>query len=379
MSRRAGIYTENGKIKIRKRIDGRLVRRTIGPVNTDNRRAAEAILSELENEIVVAKLQGQHWTAVEKLQKARHPKSFSEATQEYMEERTHFKMSTRLNYQSILKTYLTPQFGSLRLHEITEARVAKFQSMLANRVSEARVNTVIQLLRAILSMCERRGYIAKNPCAGVPRLQEPRTKINSLSETELEIVLANIDPYYQPLFVTLAYTGARPNELLALRWADISSRKKEINICKGLVRGHEGLPKTASSERVLPMLPPVEQALNVLRSRDVSSLTDHVFVDKKGLPIRKHLDRIWARALKKAGLSHRPSYQLRHTFASLALLKGMSPGYVAKLLGHSTLETMYRHYARWIDDASKENERRLRDAFQGAPQIDQVSQKVSLT
>ena len=93
------------------------------------------------------------------------------------------------------------------------------------------------------------------------------------------------------------------------------------------------------------------------------SLDGYVFTDPKGKPINKHLDRIWARALQRAGLRHRPSYQLRHTFASLCLVKGMAPGYVAKLLGHSTLETFYRHYARWIDDSSRQQEFRLRSIF----------------
>jgi integrase len=159
----------------------------------------------------------------------------------------------------------------------------------------------------------------------------------------LGLVLSKIDSHYRPLFITLAYTGARPNEILALWWNDLDWNRKEISITKGLVRGFEGLPKMPSSERVLPMLPTVEAILTELERGALVSIdgtSAYIFLDKKGLPIRKHLDRIWARALKAAGLRHRPSYQLRHTFVSQCLLKGLSPGYVAKLLGHTTLETM---------------------------------------
>lgn len=74
------------------------------------------------------------------------------------------------------------------------------------------------------------------------------------------------------------------------------------------------------------------------------------------LPYTHH---VWRTALKKAGLRHRPSYQLRHTFASLCLESGVTPGWLANVLGHSTLQTTFKHYARFIKDSSRENESRL--------------------
>jgi integrase len=91
-------------------------------------------------------------------------------------------------------------------------------------------------------------------------------------EVRLDIVLRIIDDHYQQLFTVLAFTGARPNEILALRWSDIDFRRKEISITKGFVRGHEGPPKTASSQRIIVMLPRAEQAFREVRSKGVSSI-----------------------------------------------------------------------------------------------------------
>src|SRR5262249_31557483 len=70
-------------------------------------------------------------------------------------------------------------------------------------------------------------------------------------------------------------------------------------------------------------------------------------------PIEKGLDQVWAKALKKAGLRHRPSYQLRHTFASLCIQQGIAPGWVAQTLGHTSLEMTFCPFAapdlRWLD------------------------------
>lgn len=172
-------------------------------------------------------------------------------------------------------------------------------------------------------------------------------------------VLAVLPPQWRTLFLCLAWTGSRPAEMLALRWQDVDFDKKEITISKGCVRGAEHAPKTKSSNRTIPMLSIVAQALAVHRNVVCASLMGYVFVTKKGQPINKHLDRQWRVALRKAGITHRPSYQLRHTFALLCLQNGAEPGWVSKVLGHATLQTTYRHYARFIHDAAKENEKRV--------------------
>ena len=82
-------------------------------------------------------------------------------------------------------------------------------------------------------------------------------------------------------------------------------------------------------------------------------------MNKHGQPYDKHVDREWRVALKKAGVRHRPAYQLRHTFASLCLANGVQPTWVAKMLGHKTAQITFKHYARYIDDASNGNEKRM--------------------
>jgi len=65
-----------------------------------------------------------------------------------------------------------------------------------------------------------------------------------------------------------------------------------LRIKLGRVRGQEGLPKTTSSQRDTPMLPPVIDALEQLKTGKLANLDDYIFTNKKGLPIDKHLDRI---------------------------------------------------------------------------------------
>lgn len=75
------------------------------------------------------------------------------------------------------------------------------------------------------------------------------------------------------------------------------------------------------------MLSIVRDALEHTKQNITASLDGYVFTTKSGQPIDKHLDHVWRTALRKAGLRHRPSYQLRHTFASLCLENGVTPGW----------------------------------------------------
>ncbi len=294
-----GVYVEQGKYKVRVRISGKLIRRVIGPVNPENRRKADAILREIKNEIAASQIRGQSWEVIEKLEQAKHQPVFKDAAEQFMLESRSRKPSTIVSYRSILDRYLLPRFQNFKLHEIDAKQIASFQTDLViskdarqsngKALSPARVNTIMQLLRTILAQCLRDGLLKTNPAVCIKRVQEPRVKIDPLNKDELNLVLSKVDPHFQPLLELLAFTGMRPNEAIALRWSDVDFRRKEINIDKGRVRGNEGLPKSESAHRVLPMVPRCEIALRHQHNRGIASLDSYVFTDKKGQPIQRHL------------------------------------------------------------------------------------------
>jgi integrase len=373
------------KYSIRVKHYGRDYEKVIG---TD-KRLAEIALKQVKLEIQTAKLAGQGWSGFDKMQKAVRPRTFADAANDYMEERGNAKASSISSYKSILNAYLLPAFGSTALKDITSSRLRKFQSSLSTgadskkEISERRVNNIMQLLRSILKQAENEGAIDRDPSKAVKRLQTSKVKIDPLSDDDLDLALKFIPAQFRPIFVTLAYTGARPNELQALRWSDIDWRRKQISITKGRVRGKEGLPKTKSGERIIPMVAQVETVLTALRASQQEaavvpiSEADYVFTTKKGTPIDKHLDRVWSRALVKAKLRHRPSYQLRHTFVTRCIMQGLPIPYIAKIIGHSTIDTLVRHYSGWIEAETTNYEEKLRESFMNSTAPSHPNRNVS--
>jgi integrase len=80
------------------------------------------------------------------------------------------------------------------------------------------------------------------------------------------------------------------------------------------------------------------------------SLPEWVFPNREGKPhnMTNVRNRIFYRALEKAGLHRRPLHSTRHTFATLLLNQGESPVYVKDQCGHSSIKVTVYVYGKWI-------------------------------
>ena len=73
----------------------------------------------------------------------------------------------------------------------------------------------------------------------------------------------------------------------------------------------------------------------------------------KHMNLRNLRRRVWAPALARAGLKRRDLYNTRHTFATHALASGEDPGWVAKMLGHTTLTMLMTRYYRYVPNLTR--------------------------
>lgn len=370
---------KNNNWYVRFKHNGKVHKYEVGP----DKAAAVAVARKIDQERAFAKAAGKEWTGLAKIQEDNSPKTFRQAADDYMQGMTDPKEATVATYTSQLKVYLLPEFGDVPLRDIKPIQIRKFQARIVQEKSSTYVRSILSLFTSILNQAVIDEQIDKNPCNAVKKVPDDRTEVDPLTEAELEIVLAAIPAHHRPLFACLAYTGARPNELMALRWSDVDWHRMELKISKGRVRGKEAAPKTPAGNRCIPITKPVEDALYELKSRTVVSAEGYVFTTKKGEPYTKHLDRIWKRALSKTGLRHRPSYQLRHTYATLAIEKGIPLGVslmdIARHLGHSSIGPVMNNYAKWIDSSTKETSVTMRNMFgEVSPKVSPVTQERKL-
>jgi integrase len=189
--------------------------------------------------------------------------------------------------------------------------------------------------------------------------------MRTLTPEELEILLeAASDNQFYPVIYTAVSTGLRQAELLGLRWRDLElgiipsiSVNRVLYKRRGVCKFKE--PKTSHSRRLVEMTPKLAaflrdyrqecQALYRELGKDLS-LDDLVFGNVEGKPIDPGvLTHNFARIAKKAGLQGVRFHDLRHTFASLMLLRGAKPKVISEALGHSAVAFTMDVYSHIIE------------------------------
>ncbi len=55
--------------------------------------------------------------------------------------------------------------------------------------------------------------------------------------------------------------------------------------------------------------------------------------------------------LNDLGIRRRPPYNCRHTYATICLMSGLNPAFIAQQLGHS-VQMLLSTYARWLNSSS---------------------------
>jgi integrase len=121
-----------------------------------------------------------------------------------------------------------------------------------------------------------------------------------------------------------------------------------VDFAKDLVRVRES--KTRAGERTIPISDRCKTELLRWRGLVGPEFSSWVFpsMQDSSKPLRD-VRGSWAKAVKDAGLQYFWIYDLRHTLASRLTQAGVSPLFVAQIIGHASTSILST-YARAIDE-----------------------------
>ncbi len=147
--------------------------------------------------------------------------------------------------------------------------------------------------------------------------------------------------------------GLRLGEVLGLRWMDVDLESKTVHVRHSLQRIAGKLvlaePKTKGSERSVKLPAMAYTALQEHRKgqHEIGLVTPYVFATWKGTPIDpRNALRRFKELLAKAGLPDSIRFHdLRHSSATLLLIRGATYEEVAEMLGHSNSAMLHRTYS----------------------------------
>lgn len=285
-----------------------------------------------------------------------------------LDKEVEWRTAYRSSVESILDTHLLPTFGDVALDEIDRAAVLEFRSELAGgrldphagrngpsrRLSAATVNRIMGILRMILDEAALRFGIA-NPCTNVKRLKVQRTDISPFTPEEMNAILRRVRKDYRPYLTFRFLTGVRSGEAHGLKWKYVDFERDQVLIRETFQGGRTEYTKTDGSQREIQMSQPVRAALLEMCPQGYLEAPgkfadQYVFCTRHGHPIdnSNFTERVWKPLLRNLGLNYRRPYEMRHACATLWLAAGESPEWIARQLGHTTTEMLFRTYSRYV-------------------------------
>ncbi|MER7070936.1 site-specific integrase [Terrabacter sp. NPDC000476] len=273
--------------------------------------------------------------------------------------------TTAEQMSGVVRRYIDPVLGDLRLAAIQPADVQRWVKTLSRTLAPSTVEVAHRILYGILKSPVSDRRIVSNPCVGtkLPKVTKPR--VHPISEDQLAAIVQHMPRRHQALVILAAGTGLRQGEIFGLTIDRLDLERLTILVNPQLVNvsGREpffGPPKSQASVRVVPLPGVVAHALEVhLRLFPTSSL---VFANSVGAPLRRSAFWTeWNRALSQAGVPAIRFHELRHYYASLLIRHGESVKTVQARLGHaSASETLDTYSHLWPD-----NDERTRAAVDG--------------
>lgn len=251
--------------------------------------------------------------------------------------------------------------GRMRLQEVKPVHVRG----VLDRVMEAgyaprTVGRVLMRLKALFREALRLELVARNPAEAVRlRLPKGEKAARALEPEEvarlLEAAEASRSKDMALLLRLMLETGLRRGEALALQWGDLDLEKGEVRVWRSWTKaGGKGAfsePKTPTAKRVVPLPRGLLLRLQARREELLERLTLEevagLFLVGGDRPVDPDSFNHYLRRLaERAGLGRVRVHDLRHTWATLALSRGIPLEVVSERLGHASPTItlgVYRH------------------------------------
>jgi integrase len=263
------------------------------------------------------------------------------------------------------RVHLVPFFRTYRLDQIKGEVVAQFFADLRSEteehdpLAEKSIKNIRATLRRILASAKEWGEISTIPDLPKVKVADPEWDFYVKEETERLIAVCRGEEE-RALLLFAVRTGARAGEQIAVEWGDIDWHNHQVVFRRSETRGEVG-PTKSQRERKVPLTAALEMALRQIRHLRGK----RVFCNGEGTPLtldQLH-ERLWG-AQRRAGLRRIRWHDLRHTFASQAVMAGVPLPQIQKWLGHSTV-TMTMRYAHLAPGAGAEWIKALDDTGTG--------------
>ncbi len=278
--------------------------------------------------------------------------TFQQFAEEYLISEKQLRRRTITSYRSILRCHMD-HIGNIPLAELRPRDLqSHYAKKLVNR-STTTVHHIHQFFHVVLERAVRLEILPRNPADNVDPPPLAPKEFPVLTEEQATAMIQGMrTDRYAAMYILALTTGMRVSELLGVSWDNIFMQHRRIRVAKTLKRIDQEFfldpLKSRTSRRDIPLAPVAIDALLAwkktqeddkhLSGKAWSNHWNLVFTTEVGTPIDyTSALRRFQRLMKTLELPVIRLHDLRHTYATLLIERGVPIKGVSELLGHATV------------------------------------------
>lgn len=276
-------------------------------------------------------------------------------------------------------------FNTKPIQTIKKHDYQRFVDDMSAQYSKNYVDSIVASTNMIFKYAYEMRLIKALPSESIKRPKK-KVSVEELEDIEIHKKFLEKDELFQFLevakyyhspqnsfevFTTLAYTGMRAGELLALKWSDIDFENNTISITKTYYNPNNNkkhyqilTPKTESSIGKISVDPHVIQLLKDYKvniqdtwKNELYVDNNFVFTDVNGYPLVIKKLSTWIQAImKKTDITnkHISTHSFRHTHCALLIEAGVHIKEIQERLRHKDINTTMNIYAKITNSYKKD-------------------------
>jgi integrase len=281
---------------------------------------------------------------------------------------------THERYAEIVRCYLVPALGAIRLQRLTASDIQRGYNGFTRTPSPRTRRHIHRILKSALARAVEQQALPRNPAEALKRLPKVEAKPIAVLTVEQSTKLLQAIKHtttYWPVLIALA-TGMRRGEILALRWKNVELEQGVVRVVGSLEQTRKGglrfkATKTEKARAVTLPRFAVEELRRWKREQaeglfafGVRQKPDTLVCARQdGEPKQPgSLTHEFTYLVGRADIPRVRFHDLRHSHATQLLASGVHPKIVQERLGHSTITVtmdLYSHVSETMqsDAAAK--------------------------
>lgn len=288
------------------------------------------------------------------------------------------ELLTYREYERLMEKRILPELGSIPLNKLRPIHIQRLYASLLRDgarqdgkpggMSPASVRKIHAIISGSLNYAVQMQRITYNPASSVSLPKARRPPKRRWTEDQLWTIMATVTQSpHRGLIVTLAYTGMRLGEALALKWQGVNFDRRLIHITEGLKRSGPNPIFGPTKDHQARDIPMDDELYRVLKEHRAAMLQtklvmgadwnpwDVVFPNERGNPMSgdNFRKRVWKPLIEEAGVPYINIHGLRHTFATITA-KLTDAATLRDLLGHESAAFTMDEYVHPDDDDKRQ-------------------------